>query len=230
MNSGVSRRLNTLCSFFNDCIECHQHNFVAPMKYTTFSLWSCILLHLIFYFLYVIGQVLNFLLSLLLLCTLKHLITRLKKTWLRHFLPLDDSIFLHKLTAVVAFVFGAVHAVAHIVLIGEELFLPYQNMLNTLCIVKHLIAYILASNILIGSILMLLFPRCLLIIQDHNGFLAGFQIVYRGKSASSYVSDWKIGSCYVSGFALSLFAIIISVLSSKAVKQKSYSVSIWKLC
>lgn len=66
-----------------------------------------------------VGQLLNYTLSVLLLYTLKHMITWLKGTSVRHHLPLDDTIFLHRITATVAFLLGIVHTIAHVVLIGE---------------------------------------------------------------------------------------------------------------
>ena len=76
------------------------------------------------YLLTFIGQVLNFLYSLLLVYNLNGIITQMMKTPMRHILPLDDAIFLHKTTATVTFVFATVHAIAHAVRIGNDTFFP----------------------------------------------------------------------------------------------------------
>lgn len=60
----------------------------------------------------------NFLFSLVLVFNLKAMTTSLKKTWIRPYLPLDDVVFLHKVTATVAFIVAFIHTIAHITLIG----------------------------------------------------------------------------------------------------------------
>lgn len=70
--------------------------------------------------LYLTGQILNFLLSLLLLLTLKQFNTKIKKTRLRYYLPLDGTLFLHKMAAIASFVIGAAHIVAQVTLIRKS--------------------------------------------------------------------------------------------------------------
>ncbi|KAF6035942.1 NOX5 [Bugula neritina] len=59
------------------------------------------------------GQVLNFHYSLLLVFVLKTCITRLQRTFLRHYLPFDDALRLHKVTAITAFLVSVIHVIAH---------------------------------------------------------------------------------------------------------------------
>ena len=74
------------------------------------------------------GQVLNFLTPMVIMYNLRGIISSMKKTHLRHLLPLDDEIWLHKLTVATAFVFSVIHTLAHIARMGEN---KYSQ---TLCI------------------------------------------------------------------------------------------------
>jgi len=66
-----------------------------------------------------LGQVLNFHYSLLLVFVLKTCITRLQRTFLRHYLPFDDALRLHKVTAITAFLVSVIHVIAHSVNLGK---------------------------------------------------------------------------------------------------------------
>ena len=66
------------------------------------------------------GQVLNFLTPMVIMYNLRGIISSMKKTHLRHLLPMDDEIWLHKLTVATAFVFSVIHTLAHIARMGEN--------------------------------------------------------------------------------------------------------------
>ncbi|XP_018422903.1 PREDICTED: NADPH oxidase 5 [Nanorana parkeri] len=61
------------------------------------------------------GQCLNFNCTFIVVLMLRRCLTRLRTTFVAHFLPLDQNIFLHELVGYVVFVFTVVHTAAHVI-------------------------------------------------------------------------------------------------------------------